>query len=111
VVAHMQLGTTRLKVADNTLADRLKHKMYGLEFRVDGDNSLIIESVTQSSIFEKVDDPNSIDFPISRQTDSGIMGYKHKSDGFLFELGIIEDYNQQRNEADITVYFELGWEW
>ncbi|NIP73982.1 MAG: hypothetical protein GWO16_13615, partial [Gammaproteobacteria bacterium] len=34
VVGHLQLGTTRLEVAPNTFAERLKHRMFGLEFRI-----------------------------------------------------------------------------
>ena len=48
---------------------------------------------------------------ISRPTDVVALGYKHASRDFLFELGFVEDYNQQRNEADITLFAELGWSW
>ncbi len=112
VVGHLQLGTTRLEVAPNTFAERLKHRMFGLEFRIGAEDSIILQSVTQTSIFLRNDVPGSLDFNLSRSTDVGVIGYKHVSrGGFLFELGTIEDYNQQRNESDITFYFELGARW
>lgn len=111
VVGHFQFGTTYLEVEPNTFAERLTHHMFGLEFRWGPRNSLLLQSVTQSSIFRHSDDPASQDFAISRPTDVLGFGYKHQGDAFLFELGSLEDYNQQRNEADITFYFELGWRW
>lgn len=111
VVGHFQIGTTELDVAANTFADRLKHRMFGLEFRIDMENSLVLQSVTQTSIFIDSDDPAMTDFAISRQTDVLVLGYKRIAKGFLFELGTIEDYNQQRNESDITFFIEVGWQW
>ena len=91
--------------------DSLRHKMFGLEFRVDEKNSLIMQSISQTSIFSDANIQTNLDFALASQTDVGILGFKTSGDGFLFEIGMIEDYNQQRNEADITLYFELGWEW
>jgi len=111
VVGHFQLGTTRLEVAPDTFADRLKHRMFGLEFRLNLEHSLVLQSVTQTSIFIRTDNPRSQDFSLSRSTDVVTMGWKHRSaGGFQFDLGLVEDYNQQRNESDITFFLELGWE-
>ncbi|MEE8436439.1 MAG: DUF3187 family protein [bacterium] len=111
VIAHIQFGVTRLEVEPNTFSDSLRHKMFGWEFRIDEKNSIIIQSVSQTSIFSDADIQTNLDYGLASQTDVGILGFKTRGDGFLFEIGMIEDYNQQRNEADITFYFELGWEW
>ncbi|HKI98313.1 MAG TPA: DUF3187 family protein [bacterium] len=111
VVGHIQLGETHLDVAPNTFANRLRHRMFGLEFRLDSDNSFLLQSVTQSSIYLHTDVPGTMDFNISRPTDVMVVGYKHLTQSFLFETGAIEDYNQQRNESDITLYFSLGSRW
>ena len=111
VIAHIQFGITRLEVESNTFSDSLRHKMFGWEFRLDQKNSLIVQSISQTSIFSDADIQTNLDYGLATQTDVGIIGFKSHGDGFLFEIGLIEDYNQQRNEADITFYFELGWEW
>ena len=111
VIAHIQFGITRLEVEPNTFSDSLRHKMFGWEFRIDGQNSLILQSISQTSIFSDTDIQTNLDYSLASQTDVGILGFKTHGDGFLFEIGMVEDYNQQRNEADITFYFELGWEW
>jgi hypothetical protein len=110
VVGHIQFGTTHLEVQPNTFADTLRHRMFGLEFRLDAENSLLVQSVTQSSIFLRSNMPGTPDFDISRPTDVMVLGYKHVG-SWLFELGTLEDYNQQRNESDITFYFQTGWRW
>lgn len=111
VIAHLQFGITRLEVDSNTFSDSLRHKMFGWEFRLDEQNSLIVQSVSQTSIFSDANIQTNLDFSLASQTDVGILGFKHLANGFLFEIAMIEDYNQQRNEADITFYLELGWEW
>jgi Protein of unknown function (DUF3187) len=111
VVGHIQVGQTQLQVTPNTFADRLRHRMFGIEFRLTAESSFLLQSVTQTSIFLRNDQPGSRDFDISRPTDVFVFGYKHLSRTFLFEIGGIEDYNQQRNEADITFYFSTGWRW
>ncbi len=111
VVGHIQVGQTKLEVAPNTFADRLRHRMFGLEFRWSEVSSFMLQSVTQTSIFLRNDMPGTRDFDMSRPTDVLVFGYKHLSRTFLFELGGIEDYNQQRNESDISFYFSLGWRW
>lgn len=111
VIAHLQFGITRLEVEPNTFSESLRHKMFGWEFRVDEKNSLIIQSISQTSIFSDANIQTNLDFSLATQTDVGVIGFKHLGDGFLYEFGMVEDYNQQRNEADITFYLELGWEW
>ena len=86
--------------------------MFGIEFRISEQTSFLIESVTQTSLFIKGNVlTNSQDFLISRNTDVGVLGIKHRAGGFQWEVGANEDYNQERNEADITLFFELGWTW
>ena len=111
VVGHIQVGQTKLEVAPNTFAERLRHRMFGLEFRWSQVSSFVLQSVTQTSIFLRNEDTSTRDFDISRSTDVFVLGYKYLSRTFLFELGGIEDYNQQRNESDITLYFSTGWRW
>lgn len=111
VIAHLQFGVTRLEVDANTFSESLRHKMFGWEFRIDEQNSFIIQSISQTSIFSSENIQTNLDYGLATQTDVGILGLKSYGDGFLFEIGMVEDYNQQRNEADITFYLELGWEW
>jgi Protein of unknown function (DUF3187) len=110
VVGHIQFGATHLQVQPNTFASTLRHRMYGLEFRLDPANSLLVQSVTQSSIFLRPALPGTSDFDISRPTDVLVLGYRHVGT-WVVQLGTIEDYNQQRNEADITFFLELGVRW
>jgi hypothetical protein len=111
VVGHFQVGRVMLDVPANTFAERLRHQMFALEFRLDAESSFLLQSVTQSSIFLRSEDYTSPDFDISRPTDVFVLGYRHLSQTSLFELGLVEDYNQQRNEADITFFIEWGWRW
>jgi hypothetical protein len=94
-----------------TFAKLLRHRVFGLEFRLDGERSVVVQSATQSSIFQRSGGPGAIDFDISGFTDVLVMGYQSHAGGTLLEYGLIEDYNQLRNEADITFYFEVGWRW
>lgn len=112
VVGHLQLGITMLDVAPNTYNSTLKHKMFGIEFRLNPENSLIFQSMTQTSIFigQSVF-ANPKDFGLSKNTDISVWGYRYASDTNQFEVGFIEDYYQNRNELDISLYFELGWQW
>ena len=111
VVAHLQFGTTRLNVVPDQFAERLKHKMFGLEFRISPEYSFIVQSVSQSSIFKTGNVLTNLDFSLGTQTDVGTLGFKHRGENFLSEFGFVEDYNQQLNEADITFYLEMGAAW
>ncbi len=112
VVAHFQAGESMLSVKDRQFASSLQHKLFGLEFRGSPANSLLLELATQSSIF-RAPSTDSIrdDFQISRPTDVVVMGWKHKRDGFLFNLGLMEDLNAQQNETDIVLFLDFGWQW
>lgn len=111
VVGHFQFGVTRLDVKPDTYASHLRHRMFGLEFRATERSSVLLQSVTQSSIFLRNDNPSTMDFDLSRPTDVMALGYKYASPNALFQIGFLEDYNQQRNEADITGFLEWGGRW
>lgn len=112
VVGHFQWGFSRLGLKDQPYQSRIAHHLFGLEFRTSADSSWVLQSVTQSSLF--IGDSvlvNLNDFILSRSTDVTMFGYKVNDHNWLWEWGLIEDYNQERNAADITLYFEMGWEW
>ncbi|HEX7928107.1 MAG TPA: DUF3187 family protein, partial [bacterium] len=112
VVAHFQIGETMLDVHDGDFATSLRHKMYGLEFRASEANSFLVELVTESSIFRQPSTNSARDdFLISRPTDLVLMGLRHKRDGFMFDLGFVEDTNSSYNTTDIVLFFSMGWQW
>ena len=111
VVGHFQFGMTHLQVAPDTFAKHLRHRMFGLEFRLSSESSLLMQTVTQSSLFLRSADPSTMDFNLSRPTDVLGVGYKHATADGTFQIGFLEDYNQQRNEADITGFLEWGGRW
>lgn len=111
-VVHYQTGETQLTVRNHEYASSLEHKLFGLEYRSDRNNSWVMQITTQSSIFntQHADSVQS-DFQISRPTDVFALGYKHLRDGFLFNFGFVEDYNSSQNETDVVALLELGWQW
>lgn len=112
VVGHFQFGRSVLDVRDRPFSNEIRTRLFALEFRRGKYHSWLLQSVTQTSIFDRHITIGGIsDFSISRQTDVAVMGYKFRGETYLFELGAIEDYNQQRNESDISFYFEWGGAW
>jgi hypothetical protein len=47
----------------------------------------------------------------SKQTELTSGGYKFGKDGFQFMAGFTEDLNSTQNEADISLFMELGWKY
>ncbi len=111
LVAHIQAGRTFLSVKPNTYARRLEHRTFGVEFRINSQTSFLLQSISQSSVFLR-DFPNlDARYPYSLPSDVILAGFKGNARGWFWEIGTLEDYRQNRNEADITFFGEIGKEW
>jgi hypothetical protein len=112
VVGHFQFGQTVLGVEPDTYTSRIQHKLFALEFRLGAEDSLLLQSLTQTSLFRHSDFfTDNTDYTLSQPTDLLQLGYKHRGKVFHSEVGLSEDYNQGHNEADFTLYLNLGWQW
>ena len=106
-------------VLSNTgvFASRLNHRFTTIEYRWSEDSSLLLQTLTQSSIFPQVGNlrttsSQSVSFDPSNSTDAAVVGYKGwwGKDWFT-EFGFVEDYNQVGNETDIVIYLEGSRRW
>ena len=117
VVGHVQFGTTYLDVNGSLYENVIHYKLFGMEYRLSDKNSFIVQSLTRSSMFVSANplvNPTTsgpYNYAISRPSDISIWGFIHRTEGFVFEFGTIEDYYQQTNDADITFYMDLGLSW
>ena len=98
-------------------ASKLSHRFTTIEYRWNEDHSLLLQTLTQSSIFPQVGNlrttsSQSISFDPSNSTDAAVVGHKGwwGKDWFT-EFGFVEDYNQVGNETDIVIYLEGGLRW
>lgn len=111
LVAHFQQAKTQLNVPQNRFQSSRKYRMFALEYQFDDDDALVLQMVSQTGIFNPPTD-TSIDtreLVFSKQTELSSLGYKHGGKGFQFSAGLSEDLNSTQNEADISLYLELGW--
>lgn len=111
LVAHFQQTTTRLNVPQNRFQSSRKYRMFALEYQFDGDNALVLQLVSQTGLFNPPTDTSfdSTELVFSKQTELSSVGYKLGGKGFQFTAGISEDLNSTQNEADISLFLELGW--
>lgn len=112
VVGHLQFGRSILDIEGDDYSTSLEHKLFGLEFRTDEQNSWLLQVTTQSSLFRSgnfLTQPG--DFLISRPTDVLTLGHRFQGDTFGFDVGMVEDFNQNQNETDIILFLEMHWQW
>ncbi|MBF0237855.1 MAG: DUF3187 family protein [SAR324 cluster bacterium] len=106
-------------IGDNgVFAQNLFHRFMAMEYRIDPESSFLIQTMSQSSIFPRSVSANprgsfqdGSSFSLSSSTDVLVLGYKAWFGSFMFETGMIEDYNQGGQETDIVFYTELGIKW
>ena len=111
VVGHYQFGSTFIDDPANNFSSQIRHKVFALEVRADSRNSWLFQVVTRSNVLRKsgsgkVDN----DFLLSRATDLLAIGHKFKGDTFLFDIGVVEDFNSRLNDTDIVLFLDFGWE-
>ena len=112
VVAHIQFGTTQLGDNRGRFNQQLWNQIFGLEFRSDPENSWLVQIETRSSQFKDEIQGTSGDIQfLSRPSDVLMLGHKFHGDTWLFDIGLVEDYNQSQNETDIVLFTTIGWEW
>ena len=112
VVAHLQIGHNHLDVEGNDYSSDLEFKLFGLEFRAAEHHSWLVQIMSQSSLFRSADfNARPGDFLLSRPTDVMTAGYRFQGSEVGFDLGFVEDLNQNQNETDIILFTELSWQW
>ena len=91
-----------------------------MEYRITGDDSLVFQTVSQSSIFPKTNaNPRSANGETQEQRNSNLsvptsvsaFGYKSYSGVIFWESGFVQDYNNFGNETDFVFFWEMGIEW
>ena len=111
VIAYFQQAKTELNVPLERFQPSRKYRMFALEYQVNDDNAFIIQVVSQTGLFNPPMDTSegSTELVFSKQTELSSVGYKYGRTGFQFTAGFTEDLNSTQNEADITIFVELGW--
>lgn len=117
LVGHAQFARSLLgNTQGGYYAETLRHRLFGLEFRLLPSFSLIGQSITRSSVFAVPGHSPSgkeglLQFYLSRPTEVLVFGFKWRTERIELELGVLEDYRNYLNEIDISAYTEISWRW
>ena len=112
-------GDGQSQIQENhNLAKTLKHRFMAFEYRLGKNSSLLIQTVTQSSIFPKTHELRELEanqeqrnFNLVVPTNLFIGGYKLESNQLFWEMGFAQDYANYGNETDFVIFIETGMEW
>lgn len=111
------MGNTRFGKDDtNLFSSGLQHRFIALEYQFNSNQALVIQSVTQSSMYPvsgslRGTQEQTSSYFLSRNTELAVVGYKHRWSATRLETGFVEDYNQTSNQTDIVLYSEIGYQW
>ena len=116
-VVYLGKGASEL-LGETTFSSRLLHDFMALEYRIDGEQSVVLQTVAQSSVFSRSAAAaprgtfqDGASFSITSPTNVVVIGYKGWFSDFFLEIGFVEDYTQAGNETDVVLYTELGLRW
>ncbi len=114
-VVYLGWGVSEFGKSDD-FSSELSHRFVALEYRLDSDLSLVLQTMSQSSIFPTSGSLFGTQQEVgsaflSNLTDVAVIGYKQWLGTLFIEAGFIEDYNQTGNQTDIVLFFELGQKW
>ena len=116
-LAYFGDGQTQIQENHN-LAKTLKHRFMALEYRLGKKSSLIIQTVTQSSIFPKTHELRDLEanqeqrnFNLVVPTNLFMGGYKLEWNQLFWEMGFAQDYANYGNETDFVIFIETGMQW
>ena len=110
-------GLTRIG-QPNQFASTLTHRFMAIEYRRDEESSVLIQTVTQSSVFPKTHDLSSLEnnqeqrnYNMSVPTNLVMAGYKLHWNMLIWEMGFAQDYANYGNETDFVIFLETGMQW
>ena len=116
-LAYFGDGQTQIQENHN-LAKTLKHRFMALEYRLSKKSSLLIQTVTQSSIFPKTHELRELEanqeqrnFNLVVPTNLFMGGYKLEWNQLFWEMGFAQDYANYGNETDFVIFIETGMQW
>ncbi|MBF0277610.1 MAG: hypothetical protein HQM13_07465 [SAR324 cluster bacterium] len=114
-VVYLGWGNSKFEQSGE-FSNGISNRFITLEYQVDPDLSIILQTVSQSSIFKTSGrlsgtSQESNSAFLSNLTDVAVIGYKQWFGNLLLETGFVEDYNQSGNQTDIVLFFELGQRW
>ncbi|MBF0287325.1 MAG: DUF3187 family protein [SAR324 cluster bacterium] len=114
-VVYLGWGHSDFGKSEN-FSSELSHRFVALEYRLDSDLSIVLQTMSQSSIFPTSGSLFGTQQEVgsaflSNLTDVAVIGYKQWLGALFIEAGFIEDYNQTGNQTDIVLFFELGQKW
>ena len=89
-----------------------------IEYQLGQFSSIVLQSVTQSSIFPKTHKLKDLEsnqeqrnFNLIIPTNLIMSGYKFNSEFFVWEIGFSQDYSNYGNETDFVAFIETGIQW
>ena len=116
-LAYFGDGLTRIQENHN-MADSLKHRFMAIEYRLSKKSSILIQTVTQSSIFPKTHELRELEanqeqknFNLVVPTNVFMGGYKLEWNQLIWEMGFAQDYANYGNETDFVIFIETGMQW
>lgn len=112
IVAHFQQAQVELGVPQRRFQSSRKFRMFTLEFQVNPDNAFLVQIVSQTGLLNPPVDrsPTSTELVFSKPSELSSVGFKHGRNGLQLAVGFTEDVNSTLNEADISLFLELGWQ-
>ena len=110
-------GLTKIQENHN-MSEKLKHHFMALEYRLSKKSSILIQTVTQSSIFPKTHKLRELEtnqeqrnFNLLVPTNLMMGGFKLEWNQLIWEMGFAQDYANYGNETDFVIFIETGMQW
>ena len=114
-------GDGKTRISQNLgFVSSTNHQFMSLEYRIEEEESFVVQTVSQSSIFPETS-ANSRSKIIGHQeqrnsnlsvsTSVSAFGYKYFSGPIFWETGFVQDYNNFGNETDFVLFWEMGVHW
>jgi hypothetical protein len=110
-------GMTSFGKTPSWVSDSVFHRFISLEWMMFTNQSLVIQNVIQTSIYQAEGNPASNlpeevrNYNLQASTALIMLGYKLQIYNLQFDTGFVQDYSNRGNETDFVVFFEAGLRW
>ena len=114
-------GDGKTRISQNLgFVSSTNHQFMSLEYRIEEEESFVVQTVSQSSIFPEtaansrstiIGHQEQRNSNLSVSTSVSAFGYKYFFGPIFLETGFVQDYNNFGNETDFVLFWEMGVHW